>query len=152
MPKPDLITLDTFKALADLPLPDDVHTWTWERAARHSLRKWELISEYYDADRFDEYTHETIRERYMCSVSCALCHRSEHDYGFIDCTRCPLQKAGYGCDEDESPWFAASERHAYRPMVHALRQAVVEAHKLDHPYPAPATPSVTELLTKEGAD
>lgn len=149
---PDLITLDTFKALSGLPLPDDVHTWTWERAARHGLHKWELISEFVDAERFTDEAYDAIRECYMCSVSCALCRRSEDEAGETDCTVCPLQKAGYGCDEEESPWFVAVSRHSYRPMIHALRQAVVEAHKLDHPDPAQATPSVTELLTKEGAD
>lgn len=149
---PDLITLDTFRALADLPLPDDVHTWTWERAARHSLRKWELLSEYFAADRFDDSTYDAILARYTHADSCALCRRSEHEEGYIDCTRCPLQKAGYGCDNEESPWFVARIRRSYRPMVYALRQAVVEAHKLDHPDLAAATPSVTELLAKEGAD
>ena len=148
----NLITIDTFKALAGLPLPDDVHTWTWEQAAHHSLRKWELISEFVDADRFADEAYDIIRERYMCYASCALCHKSQDEIGDIYCTRCPLAQIGYGCDEEESPWFIARERHSYRPMVHALRQAVVEAHKLDHLDPAPATPSVTELLTKEGAD
>ena len=149
---PDLITLDTFKALSGLPLPDDVHTWTWERAARHSLRKWELISDLYDADRFDDKTYKIIRVAYMSASSCALCLHTEDEDGYIDCTLCPLQKAGYGCDVDESPWFMAKNHHSYRPVVHALRQAVVQAQLLDHPSLAAATPSVTELLTKEGAD
>ncbi len=149
----DLITLDTFKALAGLPLLDDVHTWTWEQAARHSLRKWELISDFVDADRFDYGTLQKIHGYYMDSESCALCRRSEEGAGGIaDCDLCPLQKAGYGCDEEESPWFMATEHRSYRPMVHALRQAVVQARKLDNPDLAPTTPSVTELLTKEGTD
>ena len=148
----NLITIDTFKALAGLPLPDDVHTWTWEQAAHHSLRKWELISEFVDADRFDDWTYDAIRERYMGYASCALCRRAEDEYERARCGDCPLELAGYGCHDEDSPWYTAINNHSYRPMVHALRQAVVEAHKLDHLDPAPATPSVTELLTKEGAD
>ena len=143
----NLITIDTFKALAGLPLPDDVHTWTWEQAAHHSLRKWELISEFVDADRFDDATLRKLYEYYMDSESCALCHRSGQGDGMADCNLCPLQKAGYACDEEESPWFRATEHRSYRPMVHALRQAVIQARLLDHP-----ELSVSEMLAKEGAD
>ena len=149
---PDLITLDTFKALAGLPLPDDVHTWTWERAAHHSLRKWELLSEYFDAERFDDSTHALIRSNYTFSGSCALCQRSNDEEGRVDCSVCPLELCGFGCNHSDSPWEKARQIHSYRPMVHALRQAVIEARKLDNPDLAPTTPSVTELLTKEGAD
>lgn len=149
---PDLITLDTFKALADLPLPDDVHTWTWEQAARHSLRKWELISELRDTEQLGLEAYRQIRSRYIWADYCALCERSRDEETKIDCSVCPLEQCGYGCNSAASPWEHAVRHHSYRPMVHALRKAVVQAQLLDCPGLAATTPSVTELLTKEGAD
>lgn len=143
-----LVNISTFRSLANLPLsPERAQAMTWTEAAQHSLRKWELILELTDGDRADQNLLDHL-PAFMGASTCALCQKAVDDEGKpSDCRQCPLELAGHGCEHLNSPWEQARYQRHYRPMIHALRQAVVEARILDCP-----EISFTELLAKEGAD
>ncbi len=93
-------------------------------AVKESIEHWKRMIKWVRKQKLDNDPNkitmkESIGEIWR-SNDCALCEIVPRNYrDELNCEKCPLSKAGYGCDDENSPWEKVNMGSDWREWLDA---------------------------------